>query len=166
MNTVKLKDRITINLKGEMPRLDTVAKDFSLVKSDLSDVALSEFKGKKVVLNVFPSLDTEVCAASVRRFNQLAAGKENVAVLAVSMDLPFAMGRFCTVEGINNVIPVSGFRSGFGFDYGVEMADGPLAGLYARSVFVIDEKGKVKYVQLVPEITREPDYEAALAALE
>jgi thioredoxin-dependent peroxiredoxin len=129
-------------------------------------VALSEFSGKKLVLNIFPSLDTGVCAASVRKFNEKAAGMTGTVVLAISKDLPFAMGRFCTTEGINNLVSLSGFRdSSFGKTYGVDLTDGPLAGLYARSVVVIDEKGKVKYTELVPEITQEPDYDSALAAL-
>ena len=123
-------------------------------------------KGKKIVLNIFPSLDTAVCAASVRKFNTLAAKMDNTAVLAISKDLPFAHGRFCTTEGIENVTPLSAFRNcSFGEDYGVEMTDGPLAGLFARSVIVIDENGKIVYTQLVPEITAEPDYEAALKSL-
>jgi thioredoxin-dependent peroxiredoxin len=155
-----------VNTSGNLPVKGGIAPEFTLVKSDLSNLSLSEFKGKKVILNIFPSLDTSVCATSVRKFNQLAAGKTNTAVLAISKDLPFAMGRFCTSEGITNVTSVSGFRdSSFGKAYGVDIIDGALAGLYARSIVVIDENGNVKYTQLVPEITTEPDYEAALAAL-
>ena len=155
-----------INLKGNFPKEGDAAKDFTMVKTDLSEASLASFKGKKVVLNIFPSLDTAVCAASVRKFNTMAAGKDNTVVLAVSKDLPFAHGRFCTTEGIENVTPLSAFRNRtFGEDYGVEMADGPLAGLFARSVITIDEDGKIVYTQLVPEITTEPDYEAALKSL-
>jgi thiol peroxidase len=117
------------------------------------------------VLNIFPSLDTGVCAASVRKFNELAAGLENTTVLCISNDLPFAQARFCGAEGIENVVTASGFRSSFGKDYGVTMVDGPLAGLLARSVVVLDDKGTVVYNQLVDEITTEPDYDAAIAAV-
>lgn len=165
MNTVTLGGN-KINLKGSFPAAGGTAKDFTMVKTDLSDMSLSSLKGKKVVLNIFPSLDTAVCAASVRKFNSMAAKMENTVVLAISKDLPFAHGRFCTTEGIENVTPLSAFRNcTFGEDYGVEMADGPLAGLFARSVIVLDENGKIVHTQLVPEITTEPDYDAALKAL-
>ena len=155
-----------VNTSGNLPSKNTQAPDFTLVKSDLGKLTLSELKGKKLILNIFPSLDTSVCATSVRKFNQIAAGKINTVVLAISKDLPFAHGRFCTTEGITNVVTLSGFRdSSFGKLYGVDIIDGPLAGLYARSVVVLDEKSKVVYTQLVPEITQEPDYDAALAAL-
>jgi len=155
-----------VSISGDLPKKGSKAHDFELVKSDLSSLRLSELRGKKIILNIFPSLDTSVCATSVRKFNQLAAGKDNVKVLAISKDLPFAHGRFCSTEGISNVITLSGFRDlSFGKHYGILMTDGPLAGLYARSVVVIDEQGTVVYTQLVPEITQEPDYEGALAAL-
>jgi len=155
-----------VNTSGNLPAKGNAAPGFTLVKSDLGPLSLSDLKGKKVILNIFPSLDTSVCAASVRKFNQLAAGKPNVTVLAISKDLPFAHGRFCTTEGITNVVTLSGFRdTSFGQAYGVDLIDGPLAGLYARSVVVVDEAGKVVYSQLVPEITIEPDYDAALASL-
>ncbi|MGD0340353.1 MAG: thiol peroxidase [Bacteroidales bacterium] len=155
-----------VNISGNLPSKGSRAPEFSLVKSDLSSLSLSELKGKKLILNIFPSLDTSVCATSVRIFNQLAAGKENVKVLAISKDLPFAHGRFCTTEGITNVITLSGFRDEkFGKKYGVLMKDGPLAGLYARSIVVIDEAGKVVYTQLVPDITQEPDYDNAMKAI-
>lgn len=155
-----------VNTSGNLPSEGSRAPDFSLVKSDLKSLPLSELKGRKIILNIFPSLDTSVCAASVRKFNQLAAGKPNVTVLAVSKDLPFAHGRFCSTEGITSVITLSGFRdSAFGKAYGIDIIDGPLAGLYARSVVVIDENGKVVYTQLVPETTSEPDYDAALNSL-
>ena len=155
-----------INTLGSLPEKGTIAPDFTLVKSDLGNLSLSDLKGKKVILNIFASLDTSVCAASVRKFNQLAAGKPNTVVLAISKDLPFAHGRFCSTEGITNVTTLSGFRDiGFGKNYGLYILDGPFAGLYSRCVVVVDETGKVKYTQQVPEITQEPDYDAALAAL-
>lgn len=155
-----------VNTAGSLPSKGSKAPDFTLVKNDLSNLTLSGLKGRNVVLNIFPSLDTGVCAASVRKFNQLAAGKENTVVLGISKDLPFASGRFCSAEGIANVITLSGFRdNAFGAAYGVDMIDGPLAGLYARSVVVVNSQGEVVYTQLVPEIVEEPDYEAALAAL-
>lgn len=156
-----------VNTSGNLPSKGSKAPEFSLVKSDLGTLTLSELKGKKLILNIFPSLDTSVCATSVRKFNQLAAGKENVKVLAISKDLPFAHGRFCTTEGITNVVTLSGFRDEkFGRKYGVLMKDGPLAGLYARSIVVIDEAGKVIHTQLVPDITQEPDYDSAMKAIE
>ncbi|HNT94172.1 MAG: thiol peroxidase [Bacteroidales bacterium] len=155
-----------VSTSGSLPEKGSKAPSFTLVKSDLSSLSLDEFSGKKVILNIFPSLDTAVCAASVRKFNVLAAGQDNAVVLAISKDLPFAHGRFCSTEGINNVITLSGFRDGnFGRDYGVDIIDGPMAGLYARSVVVIDEEGRVVYTELVPEIVQEPDYDGALAAL-
>lgn len=155
-----------VNTSGTLPSKGTKAPDFSLVKSDLGSATLSSYKGKKVILNVFPSLDTSVCATSVRKFNQLAAGKDNTVVLAISKDLPFAHGRFCSTEGISNVVTLSGFRdSSFGKVYGLDIVDGALAGLYSRCVVVIDENGTVKYTEQVPEITQEPDYDSALAAL-
>jgi thioredoxin-dependent peroxiredoxin len=156
-----------VNTSGNLPSKGSKAPEFSLVKSDLGTLTLSELKGKKLILNIFPSLDTSVCATSVRKFNQLAAGKENAKVLAISKDLPFAHGRFCTTEGITNVVTLSGFRDEkFGKKYGVLMKDGPLAGLYARSIVVIDEAGKVIHTQIVPDITQEPDYDSAMKAIE
>jgi thioredoxin-dependent peroxiredoxin len=155
-----------INTSGNLPAKGSKAPEFTLVKSDLAKLSLSELKGKKLIMNIFPSLDTSVCATSVRKFNQLAAGKTNVTVLAISKDLPFAHGRFCATEGITNVVTLSGFRdTAFGKSYGVDIIDGPMAGLYARSIIAVDEKGNVIYTQLVPEIVQEPDYDAALAAL-
>lgn len=155
-----------IHTSGELPAVGTQAPDFTGVKSDLSELSLSELKGKKVVINVFPSLDTAVCATSVRHFNQEAAGHPDTVVLAVSKDLPFAQGRFCTIEGIDRVIPMSMFRcSCFEDKYGMLLTDGPLKGLLARGVIVVDETGKVVYTELVPEITTEPNYDAAMAAL-
>ena len=157
----------TVNLAGEFIKVGTNAPEFSMVKGDLSQFKLSETKGKFVVMNIFPSLDTGVCATSVRKFNQMAANMDNTVVLAISKDLPFAQGRFCTTEGIANVIPLSDFRNPSDFDteYGVLIADGPLKGLLTRSVVVINPEGKIVYTELVPEITQEPNYEAALAAI-
>jgi len=166
MATVTLQGELKINVGGELPAVGSVASDFTLVKGDLSEVSLKDFKGKKVLLNIFPSIDTGVCAASVRQFNKDAAGLENTVVLGVSVDLPFAAGRFCAAEGIENVVTVSAFRSPeFAANYGVLMVDGPLKGLLARSVVVVDADGKVAYTELVPEVTQEPNYNAALAAL-
>lgn len=165
MSTVTFKGNI-VALSGEQPKVGEKAPKFGGVKGDLSVAKLPEFEGKKVVINVFPSLDTEVCAASVRRFNKEASSLENTVVLCVSKDLPFAQSRFCTTEGLQNVIPLSVFRCRcFVENYGLEITDGPLKGLLARAVFVLDETGTIVYEQLVPEITEEPDYEAALKAL-
>ena len=166
MATVTLKNSITINLNGELPVVGSVAKDFVAVKADLSEVKLSDFAGKKVVLNIFPSVDTGVCAASVRRFNAELSNLENTVVLCLSKDLPFALGRFCASEGLDNVVVGSTFRNHeFEQAYGVLQQDGPLAGLLARTVVVINEAGQVVYTELVPEITQDPNFEAALAAL-
>ncbi|GAB3623050.1 thiol peroxidase [Mariniluteicoccus endophyticus] len=154
-----------VNTAGDLPNLGDTAPNSVLVGTDLADVRISDFAGQRVVLNIFPSVDTGVCAASVRRFNELAAGLENTKVVCVSADLPFALSRFCGAEGIENVVSASTFRSDFGDAYGVRMTDGPLAGLNARSVVVLDEQGNVAYTRLNDEITEEPDYDAALAAL-
>lgn len=164
MAKITLKGSPT-NTIGELPAKGSVAPDFTLVKLDLSETILADYKGQRVVLNIFPSIDTGVCATSVRRFNEEAAELDNTVVLCVSMDLPFALGRFCGAEGIENVVPASAFRAAFGDHYGVLIADGPLAGLLSRAVVVIDGAGKVIYTEQVPEITQEPDYAAALAAL-
>lgn len=150
---------------GELPAVGSKVPGFDLVGSDLSPVTLADFAGKKIVLNIFPSLDTGVCAQSVRTFNEKATGLEGTVVLNVSMDLPFAQARFCGAEGIDNAIVASGFRSSFGSDYGVTFTSGPLEGLFSRSVVVIDGDGTVAYTQQVAETTDEPDYDAALAAL-
>lgn len=155
-----------ITTQGDLPQTGSPAPDFTLTKTDLSDVSLSDFKGKRLVLNIFPSIDTPVCAMSVRRFNQEASKLENCAVLCVSRDLPFAQARFCGAEGLNEVVSASDFRTGsFGERYGVTIAEGPLRGLLSRAVVIVDEKGTVSYTQQVPEIGEEPDYAAALAAL-
>ena len=155
-----------VKTSGELPKTGTKAPEFTLVKTDLSTVSLADFKGSKLVLNIFPSVDTGTCAASVRQFNQKASTLENTKVLCISRDLPFAQNRFCGAEGLDKVVPVSVFRHNcFTEHYGLEQQEGPLTGLLARAVVVIDEAGKVVYTELVPEITQEPNYEAALAAL-
>lgn len=154
-----------VHTVGDLPGVGDVAPRFELTDTSLGDVTTAELAGSRVVLNIFPSVDTGVCAASVRRFNELAASLEDTKVVCVSADLPFALGRFCGAEGIDNVAAASSFRSDFGTAYGVTMTDGPLRGLLARSVVVLDGDGKVVYTQLVPEITQEPDYDAAIAAL-
>jgi thiol peroxidase len=155
-----------VNTSGTLPSKGATAPGFTLVKSDLSEMALSETSGKRVVLNIFPSLETSVCASAMRKFNEKAASLKNTVVLAISKDLPLAAARFCSTEGIENVVTLSAFRdTEFGSSYGVDILDGPFKGLFARSVVVIDESGKVIYNQLVPEISEEPDYEAALAVL-
>ena len=164
MATVTLKGN-PITTIGALPAKGSTAPAFSLVKQDLAEVSLNDFKGKKLVLNIFPSVDTSTCATSVRTFNQKAANLDNTEVLCISMDLPFAFSRFCGAEGIDRVTTASGFRSTFGKDYGLEFTSGPLTGLYSRSVIVIDESGKVVYTQQVPETVDEPDYDAALKAL-
>ena len=153
------------NTNGDLPAVGSSAPSFSLVGSDLSEISSSDLAGKKVVLNIFPSIDTPTCAQSVRQFNEKAAGLEDTVVLCVSEDLPFAAGRFCGAEGIENVKTGSGFRSDFAEQYGVRLTEGPLAGVMARAVVVVDENGDVAYTQLVGEIADEPDYDAALAAL-
>lgn len=159
MATVTFKGN-KVNLNGELPAVGSQAPDFKLVGSGLEEISLADFKGKRLVLNIFPSLDTGVCAASVRQFNKWNSEQENTVVLCVSKDLPFAQSRFCGAEGLNNVVTASDFRyHNFATDFGVLMTDGPLAGLMARSVVAIDENGKVVYNQLVPEIVEEPSYE-------
>lgn len=165
MATVTLKGN-KVNTNGNLPAAGTSAPDCTLTKADLSDIKLSDFKGKKVVLNIFPSIDTSTCATSVRVFNEKAAELDNTVVLCISKDLPFAHKRFCGAEGIENVMSLSDFRHpDFATKYGIRIEDGPLAGLDARAVVVLDEKGTVKYSQLVSEISEEPDYEEALKVL-
>ncbi|MDF7801405.1 thiol peroxidase [Pontiellaceae bacterium B1224] len=165
MASVTLKGN-AFNTVGELPAVGSAAPAFSGVKTDLSECSLSDLAGKKVVLNIFPSIDTGVCAMSTTKFNAEAGKLDNTVVLCVSVDLPFALGRYCGAEGLEDVVPVSVFRNPeFGSGYGVTFADGPLAGLLSRSVVVIDETGKVVYTEQVAETTEEPNYEAALAAL-
>ena len=165
METVYFKG-IPCHTYGTIPASGDKAPEFTLVDPDMNQVKLSDYPGKRVVLNVFPSLDTPVCAASVRRFNVLASGLDNTVVLCISMDLPFAAKRFCTLEGIDGVTAASAFRSPmFGEEYGLQLVDGPLAGLLARAVIIVDETGKIMYSQLVEEITEEPNYDAAVSVL-
>lgn len=165
MASITLKGN-PVNTVGELPAVGSAAPEFSAVKTDLSECSLSDLKGKKVVLNIFPSIDTGVCAMSTTKFNAEAGKLDNTVVVCVSVDLPFALGRFCGAEGLEDVVPVSVFRNPeFGTGYGVTIADSPLAGLLSRSVVVIDEEGKVVYTEQVGETTDEPNYEAALAAL-
>ena len=164
-NTVTLGGN-AVQVEGNFPQKGQSAPAFTLVAKDLADTPLASFAGKRKVLNIFPSIDTGVCATSVRKFNQQAAALENTVVLCISADLPFAQGRFCGAEGLNNVTMLSTLRGReFLTDYGVALEDGKLAGLAARAVVVLDEHDQVRYVQLVPEIAEEPDYAAALAAL-
>lgn len=170
MATVTFKNQLTVTLNGQLPAVGRLAPYFEATQVDLLDVffdtSAGGWRGKRVVLNIFPSVDTGVCAASVRRFNAEAAALENTAVLCISKDLPFALNRFCGAEGLDKVVPLSTFRfNSFTKGYGLLQTDGPLRGLLARAVVVIDTDGKILYTELVPEITEEPNYEAALAVL-
>ncbi|MET2984159.1 thiol peroxidase [Aureibaculum conchae] len=166
MAAITLKGN-SINTLGNLPEVGTQAPNFKMIKTDLSESNLTDYKGSKVILNIFPSIDTGTCAASVRQFNQEAAEFENTKVLCISRDLPFAQGRFCGAEGIENVINLSDFATGeFGKNYGLTITDGPLAHLHSRAVLVLDESGKVVYTEQVPEIVDEPNYKAALEALQ
>ena len=159
MATVKFKGS-DVQTNGQLPAVGTQAPDFTLVNGGLQEIHLSNFKGKRVLLNIFPSLDTGTCATSVRKFNKWVSEKKNVVVICVSKDLPFAQSRFCGAEGLENVITASDFRyNNFATDYGVLLEDGPLKGLMTRSVVALDEDGKVIYTELVPEITNEPNYD-------
>ena len=158
-------EELTINTNGELPAVGSQAPDFSVVNGRLEDISLAEYAGKKKVLNIVPSLDTPVCAASARAFNEKASHFENTIILMVSADLPFAQGRFCEAEGLKEVTPVSTFRGSFAKDYGVQILDSMLAGLTARAVVILDENDKVIYTELVTEITHEPDYDEALNAV-
>jgi len=165
MATITLKGN-EINTSGNLPAVGAKAKDFQLTGVDLSTKSLSDFAGHNVILNIFPSIDTGTCAASVRNFNKEAANLENTKVLCVSRDLPFAQNRFCGAEGIENVVMLSDFKSGqFGKDYGLKITDGPLAGLSSRSIVILNPEGKVTYTEQVSETVDEPNYEAALASL-
>lgn len=166
MNTTLFNGN-TVHLEGDFICPGDVAPQINLVKGDLTPFTFAQCAGKRVVMNIFPSIDTGICATSVRKFNQLAATLPDTIVLCISRDLPFAQGRFCAAEGIDNVTVLSDFRRDctFGTDYGLLMVDGPLAGLLARAIVVIDPDGKVAYSQLVNEIKTEPDYEAALKAI-
>lgn len=155
-----------VHTKGTLPSVGSQAPDFKLTAGNLSDKTLTDYQGKKVILNIFPSIDTGTCAASVRAFNQKAAGLDNAVVLCISKDLPFAQGRFCAAEGISNVETLSEYKdSNFSDAYQLKITDGPLAGLLSRAVVIVDENGKVVYTEQVPEIANEPNYDAALAAI-
>lgn len=165
MAKIKLKGN-SIKTIGKLPKIGKKAPKFKLVKTDLSTARLKDFKGKKVLLNITPSVDTGICAASMRKFNEVAAGLENTVVVNVSKDLPFAHSRFCAAEGIENVVTLSDFVTGkFGKRYGVTIKNGPMKGLHSRAIVIVDPDGLVTYTEQVPEITQEPDYEAALEAL-
>lgn len=165
MATVTLKGN-PLHTAGDLPKVGSAAPAFTLVRTDLSEVSNKDLAGQRVVLNIFPSLDTPTCAASVRKFNARANEKPNTTILCVSADLPFAQKRFCGAEGLDNVVPASVFRTpDFGKTYGVTLTDGPMKGLLARAVVVVDGSGKVVHTELVPEIAQEPDYNAALAVL-
>lgn len=154
------------NTRGTLPEIGSNAPDFTLTATDMSSKSLADYKGSRVILNIFPSVNTGVCAASVRSFNEKAAGLENSKVLCISRDLPFAQAQFCAAEGIENVEMLSDFKTGeFGDTYGVTILDSAFQGLHARSVIVLDEHQKVLYTELVPEIGQEPDYQAAISAL-
>lgn len=155
-----------VNTVGELPKVGSQAPDFTVVDASLNDLSRQDFAGKRLVLNIFPSIDTGICAQSVREFNKLSEQFDDVVVLCVSKDLPFASGRFCAAEGLDRVVTGSAFRSSFGEDYGVTMVDGGLAGLLARSVVIVDTDGTVIYTEQVPEIKQEPNYSDALAALQ
>jgi thiol peroxidase len=163
MTQIKFKGS-PVNTAGTLPRVGQEAPDFIVTKSDLGEISLRDLRGKRVILNIFPSIDTPVCAASVRKFNEEASKQANTTVLCISKDLPFAQKRFCAAEGLNNVITASEYKDdSFSRAYGVKVVDGPLAGLFSRAVVVVDEKGRVAYTEQVPEIAQEPNYSAALA---
>ena len=164
MATTALKGNPT-HTNGDLPRIGSDAPDFLLIATDLSEKTLADFAGKKKILSINPSYDTPVCQVATRTFNERAAGLDDVVVLMVSADLPFAQKRFCAAEGIEDVIPLSTFRGSFLKDYGVELIDGPLKGVSARAIVVLDENDKVVHTELVPDITQEPNYDAALAAV-
>ncbi len=151
---------------GELPRVGTKAPEFTLVAADLQHKSLEDYAGKKIILNIFPSIDTGTCATAVRTFNARAGELPDTAVLCISKDLPFAQKRFCGAEGINTVETLSAFRSNFGEEYGVTLADGPLQGLFARAIVVVNAGGEVVYTELVPEVADEPNYKQAIAALD
>jgi thiol peroxidase len=165
MATTKFKGN-DVSTCGDLPEIGNQSPDFTLVNSDLARVSLENFSGKRIIMNIFPSIDTPVCAMSVRRFNQEAAKLNNCAVLCISKDLPFAQKRFCGSEGIENVVTLSAMvGDDFGKNYGVLLTDGPLSGLLARAIIIIDETGKIVYSELASEITAEPDYEKALSKI-
>ncbi len=165
MAKVMLQETVVSDTLGELPAVGTIAKDFTLVAGDLSEITLASYAGKKKLLNIVPSLDTGVCATSTKKFNEQADSLDNTVVLVISADLPFAQQRFCEAEGLKNVDNLSTFRSSFADNYGLKIIAGPLSGLCSRAVIVLDENNKVLYTEQVPEITQEPDYDSALEAL-
>ncbi|MEM9906849.1 MAG: thiol peroxidase [Cyanobacteria bacterium P01_D01_bin.44] len=165
MSSITFK-QTPIQLLGEFPKVGQPAPDFKLVKGDLSELSLADLKGKRVVFTTFPSVDTDVCALQLKTFNQKVTALDNTVLVSASMDLPFALGRFCGAEGIENAITTSDFRyRSLAESYGIGMAEGPIQGLYARSVLILNENHEIIYCELVPEVTTEPNYDAALAAL-
>jgi len=165
MATITLKGN-QIHTIGNLPAVGAKASDFELIKNDLSRVSLADYAGSKIILNIFPSLDTGICAASVRKFNEEASKLSNTRILCISRDLPFTQARFCGAEGIENVETLSDFMTGgFGISYGLQISDGPMAGLHSRVIIVLDDVHEVVYVEQVPEIVQEPDFEKALAAV-
>lgn len=165
MSTVTLHGKI-LQTMGGMPKIGSHAPDFTLTNMELNEIHLRDFRGKKLVLNIFPSVDTTTCALAMKHFQKMAMQKPQIIILAISADLPFAQKRFCGAENINKIVPLSSFRhTEFGQNYGLKITNGPLAGLLARAVIVIDENGKIVYTQQVSEISKEPDYEAVLQAL-
>lgn len=164
MTTVTLRGN-AVETVGSLPAIGSIAPDFTLVGADLGEIKKTDFPQKRLILNIFPSIDTPTCAMSVRKFNQTASELDNTVVLCISADLPFAQNRFCGAEGLSNVKTASTFRSGFGKDYGVQFSTGPLLGLLSRSIVVIDADGKVIYTEQVQETANEPNYDAAIAAL-
>ena len=155
-----------VETTGDFPSVGQAAPDFKLIKGDLSELSLSDLKGKKVIFNIFPSVDTPVCALQLKQFTQIAAGLDNTVLLFSSLDLPFALSRFCGAEGIDNALTTSDFRyQSLAEAYGVKMKNGPINGLYARAVLILDEEHKVIYSELVEEVTNEPNYDAAMAAI-
>jgi thiol peroxidase len=161
MAAVQLKGK-EIHTCTDILKIGSTARDFTLVTGELSEVTLKDFSGKRKILNIVPSLDTGVCATSARKFNEYAGKLSNTVVLVISADLPFAQKRFCDIEGLKNVIPLSSFRSTFGEEYGVKIVDGPLKGLNARCIIILDEKNVVRYTELVSEVTHEPNYQEAM----
>jgi len=165
MANITLKGN-AINTLGNLPKVGTKAPDFTLTAVDLSNKKLSDYSGKNIILNIFPSVDTGTCAMSVRAFNKNASELKNTVVLCISKDLPFAQARFCAAEGLDNVVMLSDFATGqFGKDYALEITDGPLAHLHSRAIVILDENGKITYTEQVPEIADEPNYEKALKAV-
>lgn len=164
MASITLKGN-EIHSVGNLPAVGDTVKDFTLISTELSEKKLSDYDGKKKVLNIFPSIDTGICAASARKFNEEASKLDNTVVINISKDLPFALKRFCAAEGLDNVETLSDFRGQFGNDYGVTLSDSPMQGLLSRAVIVTDENNKVVYTEQVPEIAQEPDYDSALQAL-